>query len=197
MSSSTHPASNDPRLRIDTQDADHASFDINIRLNTPSTEQSSETYPSIPVLRMPTSPKAEDATSSHKFTTSSLNSRAPSESRKLLAHLLGQLVHRQLPRPVFDSFKDVDSGLNEKGLADVAQAVRAAVKLKGANKLDSWQPSRDDVSDEEDGAEKGFVTDTTFELMNQLKDVLLISRMQNWQIFRDEYVNERYHTIYY
>ena len=198
MYSSTHPVPNGPRLRIDTQDADGDHTPFGVQLHTPSTGHP-KTYPSIPVLQIPTSPTTEDTPPSHKFTISNLNFRALSESRKLLAHLLGQLAQRQLPQPVFDSFKNVGSGLNEIGLADVVQTVRAAVKLKGASKLDSGQPSlqRNDVSDEEDEGEKGFATDATFELMNQLKDVLFISRMQNWQIFHDGYVYGRYHTTYY
>lgn len=192
MYSSTHPAPNGPRLRIDTEDAnyDHAPF--NVQLNTPSTGRS-ETYPSIPVLQIPTSPNADYTPPSHTYAAPN-NSRALNESRKLLAHLLGQLTQRQLPPPIFDSFKEVDSSVNEKGLADVVQTVRAAVKLKGARKLDSRQPSlpQNDDSDEEDEAAKGFTTDATFSLMAQLKDVLLISKMQNWQIFHDGYVQKIY-----
>ncbi|KAJ7172443.1 hypothetical protein C8R46DRAFT_865501, partial [Mycena filopes] len=39
----------------------------------------------------------------------------------------------------------------------------------------------DDEGDEDDG--RVFSTDTTLELMTQLRDVLIISAAQGWQIF--------------
>jgi hypothetical protein len=43
----------------------------------------------------------------------------------------------------------------------------------------------DDEDDEDDG--RGFSTDSTLELMTQLRDVLIISAAQGWQIFDEGY----------
>jgi hypothetical protein len=186
-----------PRLRIVTGDTSYRNAPT-VELTSPSTGPSGGTHAS-----QIATPRLSDASRFQSFNdkitpspsyrppaTSAPNpSKALNESRKLLAHLLSQLQNRPLPPPVFDAFKDIGGNLNDTKLAEVVQTVRAVVRLKGGKKDMRAQPSasqRDD-SDEEDEMEKTFTTDTTFSLMSQLKDVLLISRLQNWQIFYDRY----------
>jgi hypothetical protein len=181
-----------PRLRIDTEDINYSDAPFTVELTTPSPSRQIHT-PRLPALQ--TQSLADKTPPSPSYLAPSVSapnaSKALNESRKLLAHLLGQLQNRPLPPPVFDAFKDINGNLNDTKLAEVVQTVRAAVRLQSGKRDMRAQPSapqRDD-SDEEDEMEKTFTTDATFSLMMQLKDVLLISRLQNWQIFHDRYGN--------
>jgi len=192
MNSSDQPFPGAPRVRIDSEDNFNYS-DTSFTVVTPSPSRTGgRRAPSLPQLQIPTlAHEAPPPTYLAPSVSAPNTSKALSESRKLLAHLLGQLRTRPLPPPVFDAFKDIDGNLNDTKLADVVQTVRAAVKLKGGKRDERAQPpapQRDD-SDEEDDTEKTFTTDATFSLMTQLRDVLLISRLQNWQIFHDRYDN--------
>lgn len=188
-----------PRLQINTEDAD-ARFNVELTTASPAhTSGDQRPMHRLPTLQIPSSPQANKTPPSPSFIAPSIyvsnNSKALNESRKLLAHLLGQLQNRVLPPPVFDAFRDIDSNGNDKGLADVVQTVKDAVRFKGGKRdfgIQSTASQRDDSDDEE--TEQTFTTDATFSLMTQLKDVLLISRLQNWQIFHDKYVNL---NIYY
>lgn len=166
------------------------SFPGGLRLTINTGDAGEDDTPFTVDFSTPTENKFPPAPPSHLFPAASLpnNTKALNESRKLLAHLLGQLQSRTLPPPIFDTFKDLSGLSNDKRLADVVKSVRAAVRLTGGKRDMRVQPSvsqRDD-SDEEDESEQGFTTDSTFSLMSQLKDVLLISRAQNWQIFHDK-----------
>lgn len=186
-----------PRLQINTEDAGYTDSDarFTVELTSASPVRPGGNHisaPRLPALQIPTSPQASKPPFSPSFGPNVSVSKALNESRKLLAHLLGQLQNRVLPPPVFDAFRDINNNSTDKGLADVVQTVKAAVKFKTGRRDDGIQPiaSQRDDSDEED-TEDTFTTDATFSLMTQLKDVLLISRLQNWQIFHDRYVNFR------
>ncbi|KAF7976726.1 hypothetical protein HWV62_5909 [Athelia sp. TMB] len=162
---------------------------VRLTIDTGDTDSPEPSSPFAIDFTTPTEHKFPPSSPSHLFPNVPLPtaSKALNESRKLLAHLLVQLQNRTLPPPVFDAFKDVSGLPNETRLADVVKSVRAAVRLNGGRADMRAQPSlsqRDD-SDEDDDSEQGFTTDATFSLMSQLKDVLLISRAQNWQIFHD------------
>ncbi|KAJ7285806.1 hypothetical protein C8J57DRAFT_1431486 [Mycena rebaudengoi] len=107
--------------------------------------------------------------------------RIREESRKLLALVLGQLKNRVLPPPIYDALIVKDS-LGGRTFAVIAETVKGAVKLSGG-RLD---PSAT-FDDEEDEDDSRFSTDATLELMTQLKDVLIISAAQGWQIFDETY----------
>jgi hypothetical protein len=173
-----------PSLRIETEGGD---VPFTVELTTPSPSRSAGArIPLLPALHIPSPILGEKSPASPSHLVSSVSthnaSKALNESRKLLAHLLGQLQRRSLPPPVFDAFKD-GGNLNDTRLGEVVQTVRAVVKFKRGKRQQSTQQKDD--SDEEDETETTFTTDATFSLMTQLKDVLLISRLQNWQIFRD------------
>lgn len=180
-----------PRLRIDTEDSGFSDATFNVELATPSRSRPEIATPRLP-LHLQSLVDKTPASLSYVAPSVSVApnaSKALNESRKLLAHLLGQLQCRPLPPPVFDAFKDISRNLNDTKLADVVQTVKAVVRLQGGKRdARAAAPSlQRDNSDEEDEVEKTFTTDATFSLMTQLKDVLLISRLQNWQIFHDRY----------
>lgn len=180
-----------PRLQINTGNHDYSDATFSVELTTPSPTRAQFSASGIPAVHVPHESERSPLSPAYPALSGAAphSSRALNESRKLLGHLLDQLTQRQLPPAVFESFKDVNANLNDKGIADVVHTVRAAVKFKGGKKDGRVQPiaSQGDNSDEEDEVEKTFTTDATFALMAQLKEVLLISKLQNWQIFYDEY----------
>ncbi|KAI6109011.1 hypothetical protein EV401DRAFT_1870641 [Pisolithus croceorrhizus] len=99
-------------------------------------------------------------------------SHARDESRKLLALLVDQLLGRPKPPSVFEP-----SGTQYSAGNTVKSNRRRQDSLLYAS-----LPTNDD-SDEEDGSSDGFSTDSTFDLMVRLKEVLLFSMSQGWQIF--------------
>ena len=112
--------------------------------------------------------------------------RARNESRKLLAHILSQLQGRPVP-PSLLSTLVFGSATNEKSNGSVIKTMKGAVKYGGtlpARRTHQPVPQDDTDSEEEDiGA---FSTDITFDLINQLKDVLVLSIAHNWDIFYDK-----------
>jgi len=180
-----------PRLRIDIEDTNHSDAPFRVELTTPSSNRPTDAHPRLPALQIPSF--GENPSPSPSYLVSGVSapvaSKALNESRKLLAHLLGQLQGRPLPPPVFDAFKDIGGSSNDTRFVEVVETVKAAVRIKGGKRDARGQPptTQWDDSDEEDETEKKFTTDATFSLMTQLKDVLLISRLQNWHIFYDRY----------
>ncbi|TBU65728.1 hypothetical protein BD310DRAFT_803111 [Dichomitus squalens] len=114
--------------------------------------------------------------------------RARNESRKLLAHILSQLQGRPVP-PSLLSTLVLGSVTNEKGNGSVIKSVKGAVKYTGtlpARRTHQPLPQDDIDSDEEDV--EAFSTDITLDLINQLKDVLVLSIAHSWDIFYDSNV---------
>ncbi len=98
-------------------------------------------------------------------------SKARDESQKLLAHVLEQLRHRPKcpitypPQP------------------HQATAVKPIALRSSASRTNSEAQSLD--PDNEDSSERAFSPDLAFDLMNRLRDVLMISLSQGWQIFSE------------
>ncbi|KAJ7111596.1 hypothetical protein C8R43DRAFT_935944 [Mycena crocata] len=110
--------------------------------------------------------------------------RIRDESRKLLAHVLASLKNRTLPPPVYDAFTTLKDDTVGNGFTAIAETVRGVVKMRAATRSDTnatASPPVDDEDDEDDG--RIFSTDPTLELVTQLRDVLIISAAQGWQIF--------------
>ncbi|KAH9001155.1 hypothetical protein EDB92DRAFT_2050849 [Lactarius akahatsu] len=91
-------------------------------------------------------------------------STARDESQKLLAHVLEQLRHR--PKP-----------LSPHSLPSQAIPVANTSRTNSVNQ----QPDLDG----EDDSERAFSPDLAFDLMNRLRDVLMISLSHRWQLFND------------
>ncbi|KAI0831397.1 hypothetical protein BC628DRAFT_1312212 [Trametes gibbosa] len=111
--------------------------------------------------------------------------RARNESRKLLAHILSQLQNRPIPPSLLNSLVHGQSH-SEKGIGSVMKSVKGAVKYTGTlRERRTHQPVPQDDTDSGDEQDEGFTTDLTFDLMNQLKDVLVLSIAHKWDIFYD------------
>ena len=110
--------------------------------------------------------------------------RARNESRKLLAHILSQLQTRPVP-PSLLSTLVFGTGQNDKGSGSVMKSVKGAVKYTGTLRTRTHQPLPQEDPDSEDEDPEGFTTDTTLDLLNQLKDVLCLSIAHSWDIFYD------------
>ena len=185
-----------PILRIDTSvsDASRDSLLPHAGLDTPTTKGNrarSLSQSVLPALRISTSPNlserspTEDAKIVDPLGSSN---KARNESRKLLAHLLSQLQHRPMPPSSLHALEDM-SAPTEKGLGAVVQTVKVAVKhrrTRSEAKAARGMQAEDSDSDLEDDAV--FSTDVTFDLMSQLKDVLIISSLQKWDILNDRHV---------
>ncbi|KAJ7632645.1 hypothetical protein FB45DRAFT_913016 [Roridomyces roridus] len=117
-----------------------------------------------PTIQIPTSDFSqsieERSPISFKFSSSKNRIR---ESRNLVSHLLSSLKNRALPPSVYNTLKfDKD---------DLAPKVNYA------------SPVEEDT-DEDDG--RVFSTESTLELITQLRDVLIISAAQGWQLFDED-----------
>ncbi|SJL00440.1 uncharacterized protein ARMOST_03753 [Armillaria ostoyae] len=138
--------------------------------------------PTVPLFRLSTSPSEKPPPSptgideAHPPSFRKTYGTRSNESRKLLAHVLGQLANRVMPPSVYVIATATDQ-TGEKGLSRL---------LKGGVKFGSGKPqnSRTPGDDEEDAeVDKDFTPDATFDFMSQLKDVLMISVLRGWQIF--------------
>ncbi|KAK0483676.1 hypothetical protein IW261DRAFT_1464504 [Armillaria novae-zelandiae] len=138
--------------------------------------------PTVPLFRLSTSPSEKPP----PLTTGIDEAHPPSfrktygtrsnESRKLLAHVLGQLANRVMPPSVYDIATATDQ-TGEKGLSKL---------FKGGVKFGSGKPQKSRAlgdDDEDTEVDKDFTPDATFDFMSQLKDVLMISVLRGWQIF--------------
>lgn len=163
----------------DIQTADLGQYQMSVEIPSPRTP----TATSVPSLRVSTSdpPRLSEKLQSTK-------NRIRDESRKLLQHILNQLRSRTSPPLVYDAFSTVKNETAANSFAIIAETVRGVVKLRtGPTPLPPTAPADDDV-DEDEG--RVFSTDSTLELMTQLRDVLVISASQGWQIFDEGSVPE-------
>ena len=110
------------------------------------------------------------------------------ESRKLLAHILGQLRDRAKPESVFNVFKS--SGTSDAEPRDFRTAVRAiqgAVKLRAGLKTQARPQTSAQDGDDSDDDQESFSTDSTFNLLGQFVSALAVAVNAGWQIFGDGY----------
>jgi len=98
--------------------------------------------------------------------------KARDESQKLLAHVLEQLRHRPKCPSLYPS---------QSPTATVAKPIALR---SSASRTTSEARSLD--PDNEDSPERVFSPDLAFDLMNRLRDVLMISLSQGWQIFGEK-----------
>ncbi|KAI9070388.1 hypothetical protein FKP32DRAFT_1586228 [Trametes sanguinea] len=129
--------------------------------------------------------KEESGTNSTRHSVQHGLNRARNESRKLLAHILSQLQSRPRP-PSFLNTLVYGQQQSEKASNSVIKSVKGAVKYGGTfRERRTHQPVPQEESDSEDEESKGYTTDLTFDLMSQLKDVLVLSVAHKWDIFYD------------
>ncbi|KAJ7774577.1 hypothetical protein DFH07DRAFT_865871 [Mycena maculata] len=114
--------------------------------------------------------------------------RIRDESRKLLSHILNQLKTRVPPPPIFDAFTTLKEDSAGNSFAAIAETVRGVVRIRPGRPENNPTSPVDDDGEEDDG--RIFSTDATLELVTQLRDVLIISAAQGWQIFDEDAVPE-------
>jgi hypothetical protein len=120
------------------------------------------------------------------------NPKAKQEMRKLLSHVLTQLVNRTRPPTVADTIKELGRDATEHTVSPFAEVLKDVAKLgKAIQRQTSRKDSVDDDDDDEDNSQV-FTTEATFDLMLQLKDLLSMASTGGWQIFEEtEYVSIR------
>jgi hypothetical protein len=184
-----------PLLRIDTAGADD-----DHQLHHISLDLSSSSPPHSPFrLSIDTSPQPQPSLARQGAN----EDRVLHESRKLLAHILKRLQNRPMPPSTFEQFKiNAELSLNHN-LGAIVETVRGAIRF---GKMDTrMQLPIGAAEDDDDGGETdSFTTDTTYDLMSQLKDILgvlrrtdlpkifpsltaytVVSLRRGWQIFLD------------
>lgn len=114
--------------------------------------------------------------------------RYRNESRKLLAHILGQLRNRTKPQSVFNAFSSSESnGVESRDLRTTVRAIQGVVKFRAG--LSSQEPEASAQGDNDSDNEEGsFSTDSTYNLLNQFVGALSVAVNSGWQIFDDGYV---------
>ncbi|KIK57795.1 hypothetical protein GYMLUDRAFT_228917 [Collybiopsis luxurians FD-317 M1] len=146
-----------------------SSLSPSLRIETNWSERAD--VPSLRVSTSPTTPTFDKPPPSPRRDASLKNAARGNESKKLLAHVLDQINHRKMPPSVYDGLAVLGDNVDEK-----RSFIGRTLKRKNTETED------DDSEDENDGI---FSTDATFELMTRLRDLLIISASQGWQIFDD------------
>ncbi|OAX44683.1 hypothetical protein K503DRAFT_196614 [Rhizopogon vinicolor AM-OR11-026] len=176
-----------PLLRIDTESLTPLSHTRLDHDGSPGATNSTLT-PS-PSFYIPLSPNVDKYSPSAQLAKMALSQRdsaehASDESRKLVALLLHQLSTRTRPPPVFDALNVHATATVGAGFGQIMGAVRNVVKQKSHKRGTSVpipQSIKEDNDDE--GHDSVFSSETTFDLMVQLKEVLLFSASQGWKVF--------------
>ncbi|KAF8628411.1 hypothetical protein AX15_003933 [Amanita polypyramis BW_CC] len=168
-----------PSLQMDT--ANSSAKDV---ANQTGLWQSPSLSKSVPVVRISSSPSDERPSFNLNHAPSKANKKARIESMKLLAHVLVQLQTRHMPPTVYDSFGDKKNTTSGSSIGVMVDTMKDAIKRKGASVVGSPSQIVDDDSDED--TRLVYSTDDTYELLIQLRNVLLLSVAQGWQIFDDE-----------
>ncbi|OJA10550.1 hypothetical protein AZE42_03139 [Rhizopogon vesiculosus] len=176
-----------PLLRVDTECLTPLSHTRLGHDGSPGATNSTLT-PS-PSFYVPLSPNVDKYSPSAQLAKMALSQRdsaehASDESRKLVALLLHQLSTRTRPPPVFDALNVHATATVGAGFGQIMGAVRNVVKQKSHKRGASVpipQSIKEDSDDE--GRDSVFSSETTFDLMVQLKEVLLFSASQGWQVF--------------
>ncbi|KAI6150742.1 hypothetical protein BKA82DRAFT_122595 [Pisolithus tinctorius] len=154
-----------PALRVDTKST---LYPHGLSAQTPS----SATPATVQIPLTPSEIQTPPSPHLAKLVSFQNTSHAKDESRKLLALLVDQLLGRPKPPSVFEPF----------GTQYTTDNTVKSNRPRQNSLLYSSLPTNDD-SDKEDDSSDDFSTDSTFELMVRLKEVLLFSVSQGWQIF--------------
>lgn len=170
-----------PPSRIDTSFSRELQDDQYAMLETDP--PLSRRRPTLPSFRLSLSPSAQVPSNLLPPQISNSSSRARSESRKLLSHVLTQLSNRRKPSPISQLLSNAGHSRGDSGLDLLVDSLRDAVgiKISGQNSAIDKQSALQDGLEHD--ADNIFSTDATFELMIQLKDVLIMSVSQGWRIF--------------
>lgn len=144
----------------------------------------------IPTPGPPKSPRRRSFGSEHPSVVQQPNTtqRYRDESRKLLAHILGQLRDRAKPESVFNAFKSGETtGVESRDLRTTVRAIQGVVKFRAGltpRERPEVSAQGDGDSDNEEGT---FSTDSTFNLLSQFVSALAVAVNAGWQIFDEGY----------
>ncbi|THH07445.1 hypothetical protein EW145_g3377 [Phellinidium pouzarii] len=144
------------------------------------------------------SPTSDKSSSSEVARLASLTSDNPSkvdkarqETRKLLGHIINELQRRQRPPPVWDLYKSENVGIGMRK-TDSAKDHNNSVAVKDKPSRTRSLPLVD--SDSDDEFSSLFSPDVTFDLLSRLKDLLLLSKLKEWQVFDDGINSNDFHS---
>lgn len=173
MATPTRRPSRNPTLRIDTShEGDGLYQGVNLNVETSSAPQpwNVALEPGSPrtPIHQPNTPFLAANSYVSKGATRELQ-----ESRNLLAHLLQQLLDRPLPPPIYDGLENSMPSSTGQAPGVSIDLISSSLKHRNAGNDMSRQTSvgtgDDDGDDDENVA---FTTDSTYDLMLKLKDVL-------------------------
>jgi hypothetical protein len=171
-----------PSLRIDTTNA--STSDVADDSHFWRSPFLSKSYS---LVNTPLSPSDERPSMDSGRSPSKGNKKARSTgSGKLLSHVLVQLQTRPMPPTVYDSYTDAKDTARGSSIVDT---VKDAMKSKSSIAVRSSSQTSTTEDDSDDDIGLVYSTDNTYELMFQLRNVLLVSDSQGWRIFDDEYVH--------
>ncbi|KAG2034905.1 hypothetical protein BDR03DRAFT_900655 [Suillus americanus] len=176
-----------PSLRVDTESLTPPSHRVKSGYDGSPGGTSSAILTPSPSFYIPLSPNVDKHSPSAQLARMALSQRdsvnhAREESKKLVGLLLDQLSSRTRPPPIFDALNVHATPSTEAGLGHIIGAVRNVVKQKSHKRLQSMKED----SDDEGSDYVVFSSETTFDLMVQLKEVLLFSTSQGWQVFSNQ-----------
>lgn len=166
-----------PRLETEYSNSPSQAFHYSLDATSPFTPVSSQ-VPDIPSFQLwlptndGTAQAAQDGVSGNSKPP--VTNRARDEGRKLLAHVLTQLLNRPMPPSVAGAVGAFSE--ENKHSWNFKDAVKAQM-----GRLDRGQFEGEDSDDED----QDYSTDATFNLMIQLQEILVMSLEQQWDIFDD------------
>ena len=128
---------------------------------------------------------ASDAFRGRSARQNTENPRAKQEMRKLLSHVLTQLVNRKRPPTVADTIKELGRDATEHTVSPFSDVLKDVAKLGKAIQRQTARKASMDGAEEEEDDSQVFTTEATFDLMLQLKDLLSLASTGGWQIFEE------------
>lgn len=168
--------------RIETDNSEHPSQEYHFSLDTtsPFTPTGSQT-PGVPFRLSISTNDGGTPNESPKPIKPVSTDRARDEGRKLLAHVLTQLRNRAMPPSVSDAIGAFHHEINH------SWNFKDAMKTQ----ISKLQHQGDGNSDDES---QDYSTESTFDLMVQLQEILVMSLQQRWDIFDGSGSDEPFHN---
>lgn len=170
----------------------------NIFLSTPHTHRHrSSSLSNVPALRITTSSVTPNDPTSPllpEFKRPQHLSKAQSELTKLLVHHLSRLKSRPQPPSVFAPLRTTSSRKPAPKLAAVVDTVKFAVRLNSSSSQPQSHTSTSLLADELPSSE--FSTETTYDYLVQLRDLLNVSEKQGMRILHASFVSFLFCRLY-
>ncbi|KAI5122947.1 hypothetical protein M0805_006828 [Coniferiporia weirii] len=164
-------------------------------VSTPRSRTRSRTLSQVALpFKSPTNEKSLSEVA--RFTSSTSDNslkpdKARQETRKLLNHILNELQKRPRPAQVWDLYKLEYAGAGLRKANVIKDGNISAAAGDKTHRARSF-PLVD--SDSDDESSSSFSPDATFDLLNRLKDVLILSKLKQWRIFDEGSGSDDLHT---